>query len=109
MNFNEYQRLAYATATRKSYPKKIIFPAIGLGEEAGEVLGKIKKLWRNDRMKLTPKKRTELKKELGDALWYLNAIATDLGLTLDDVATTNLKKARSRKKRGKINGSGDNR
>jgi len=53
--------------------------------------------------------REEIKKELGDVLWYLAQISTELKIKLDDVAKTNLEKLFSRLKRGKIKGSGDNR
>jgi NTP pyrophosphatase (non-canonical NTP hydrolase) len=53
--------------------------------------------------------KEDLKKELGDILWYLSAVATDLGIDLDDVATTNYEKLKSRQERNVLQGSGDNR
>ena len=50
-----------------------------------------------------------LKKELGDVLWYISALASDLGVTLEDVAADNVAKLRSRAERGVLGGSGDNR
>jgi len=46
---------------------------------------------------------------LGDVLWYLAESCTALGIELDDVAAYNLAKLASRKERGQIKGSGDNR
>ena len=103
MRFNEYQEEASKTAI---YPEqyKVVYPALGLAGEAGEVAEKVKKHIRDGVLNVD-----DLKKELGDVLWYLAAIASDLGLNLDDVADSNLKKLRSRKERGVISGSGDNR
>ena len=103
MRFNEYQEEASKTAI---YPEQynIVYPALGLAGEAGEVAEKVKKHIRDGVLNVD-----DLKKELGDVLWYLAAIASDLGLNLDDVAESNLKKLRSRKERGVISGSGDNR
>ena len=103
MRFNEYQEEASKTAI---YPEqyKIVYPALGLAGEAGEVAEKVKKHIRDGVLNVD-----DLKKELGDVLWYLAAIASDLGLNLDDVAEANLQKLRSRQARGVISGNGDNR
>ena len=103
MRFYEYQEEASKTAI---YPEqyKIVYPALGLAGESGEVAEKVKKHIRDGVLNID-----DLKKELGDVLWYLAAIASDLGLNLDDVAESNLQKLRSRQARGVIGGSGDNR
>ena len=103
MRFYEYQEEASKTAI---YPEqyKIVYPALGLAGEAGEVAEKVKKHIRDGVLNVE-----DLKKELGDVLWYLAAIASDLGLNLDDVAESNLQKLRSRQARGVIGGNGDNR
>lgn len=103
MRFYEYQEEASKTAI---YPEqyKIVYPALGLAGEAGEVAEKVKKHIRDGVLNVE-----DLKKELGDVLWYLAAIASDLGLNLDDVADANLEKLRSRQARGVIGGNGDNR
>ena len=103
MRFNEYQEEASKTAI---YPEqyKIVYPTLGLAGEAGEVAEKVKKHIRDGVLNVD-----DLKKELGDVLWYLAAIASDLGLNLDEVAEANLQKLRSRQARGVISGNGDNR
>jgi len=103
MRFNEYQEEASKTAI---YPEqyKIVYPALGLAGEAGEVAEKVKKHIRDGVLNVD-----DLKKELGDVLWYLAAIASDLGLNLDEIAEANLQKLRSRQARGVISGNGDNR
>lgn len=112
MNFNDYQEEAISFAI---YPKSKewdlpLYPALGLAGEAGEVAEKIKKLMRDTDAKiLTFAQREDVARELGDVLWYCANLAEDLGLDLERVAELNLEKLRSRKDRGKISGSGDNR
>lgn len=105
MRFNDYQEKAYATAI---YPDSanVIYPALGLAGEAGEVANKVKKLVRGDTISLN---RDEMIGELGDVLWYLAVLAEDLGISLNVVAERNLKKLADRKARGVLQGSGDNR
>ena len=110
MDINEYQRAQISTAV---YPAefKVIYPTLGLTGEAGEVAEKVKKHIRDGtKHPMDYVEYTEnLKKELGDVLWYISAIASDLGFTLEDVAQTNIDKLQSRKDRNKLSGSGDNR
>lgn len=81
---------------------------IGLGEEAGEVLGKFKKA-RRDQGDLSNVDKEAIEKELGDVLWYIAAIASDLGLSLGKIADRNLAKLQDRTDRGTMQGSGDDR
>jgi NTP pyrophosphatase (non-canonical NTP hydrolase) len=108
MTFSEYQEAAISTAI---YPQEhsIIYPALKLAGEAGEVAEKVGKVLRDSGGAFTDEKRRELAKEIGDVLWYCAAISRDLGLNLDDVATANIAKLRSRQERGVLQGSGDNR
>ena len=93
------------------YPRAagLSYPALGLAGEAGEVAEQIKKSIRDDAGELTGQRRSALAKELGDVLWYLAQLATELDLDLDEVAAGNLDKLRSRQLRGVLSGSGDNR
>lgn len=109
MNFDDYQKKASKTAIYPNVGKNYIYPTLGLAGEAGEIAEKIKKVLRDDDGKLTQEKKAELQKELGDILWYVAQLSTELGLSLSKIATKNLKKLSSRKKRGKLHGSGDNR
>ena len=106
MNFNEYQKHARSTAI---YPKeyKVIYPALGLCGEAGEVAEKIKKTLRGDTHRSDQLHR--IADELGDVLWYLAILADDLGVELEDVAKWNVDKLQRRMKSNKIKGDGDNR
>ncbi|HLV36833.1 MAG TPA: nucleoside triphosphate pyrophosphohydrolase family protein, partial [Spirillospora sp.] len=87
----------------------IVYPTLGLVNEAGEVAGKIKKNFRDRDGEITDDDREALKGELGDVLWYLTQICTNLGLTLEEVAEANLDKLFSRLERGQIQGDGDHR
>ena len=108
-DFNTYQ-----TESRKTWGiipmnHSIVYPTMGLANEAGEVVGKIKKIFRDQNGRITEENRQSLKNELGDVLWYLTQIYTELGLTLEEVAETNITKLSSRQTRGKLGGDGDNR
>lgn len=109
MTFEEYQKLSRKTAIYPNKDKNFIYPTLGLCGEAGEVAEKIKKVLRDSDGILGEEKKEELKKELGDVLWYLSQIATELDLSFEEIAYFNIEKLNSRLKRGKISGSGDNR
>ncbi|MBI5731884.1 MAG: nucleoside triphosphate pyrophosphohydrolase family protein [Candidatus Magasanikbacteria bacterium] len=109
MTFQEYQKLSRRTAL---YPQKglnFVYPTLGLTGEAGEVAEKIKKILRDKEGKIDDASKEEIKKELGDVLWYLAQLSTDLGLSLDEVAQTNLTKLFDRMERNALAGNGDNR
>ena len=102
MTFNKYQQMCTSTAI---YPDKymVFYPALGLAGEAGEVANKVKKIMRDGA------DTSGLEKELGDVIWYVAAICSDLDIDMEDVAIKNLNKLTSRKQRGVLSGSGDNR
>lgn len=103
MDFKQYQTKAFTTATDSS--KNIYYMTLGMAGEAGEIANKVKKVMR-DNAELD---KDDIKKEIGDVLWYCAGLCTLLGIELEDVAETNIKKLLSRKERGVISGSGDNR
>lgn len=109
MNFNQYQKESRKTAIYPKKGKNFIYPTLGLVGEAGEVAEKIKKVLRDHKGIIDKERREELKKELGDVLWYLAQIATELNISLEEIAKENLKKLKSRQKRKKLHGCGDNR
>ena len=104
MDFHEYQTEAKKTAV---YDQPIIYPTLGLTGEAGEVAEKVKKMIRDDDGILTPERKALLIKELGDVLWYLAMIATDIDVDLEEVATSNIKKLFLRREKNMIKGDGD--
>lgn len=109
MTFEEYQKLSRETALYPDKDKNFVYPTLGLSGEAGEVAEKIKKVLRDKNGIIDQQTKEEIKKELGDVLWYCAQIATELGLSLDQVATFNIEKLFSRKDRGVLHGNGDNR
>ena len=109
MDFKAYQEKSRKTATYPSIGYNFIYPTLGLAGEAGEVVEKIKKLIRDKNGAVDEKAKQEITKELGDVLWYLSQLATELGLSLDEIANENLKKLFSRMERDKIQGDGDDR
>ncbi|MHB1538472.1 MAG: nucleoside triphosphate pyrophosphohydrolase family protein [Solirubrobacteraceae bacterium] len=108
MELSEYQRDSRATAV---YPRQewLAYPALGLAGEAGEVAEHAKKAIRDDGGVVSEERRGAMGRELGDVLWYVAQLASELGLDLDDVAEENLAKLRSRRERGVLSGSGDDR
>jgi len=87
----------------------LLYVALGLGGEAGEVQGKIKKILRDDNNQITAERCAQIVDEMGDALWYMSEIANLLGLDLGKIAKMNLEKLAKRKAEGKISGDGDKR
>ena len=115
MTFEKYQKLSDGTALYRDkvpFPSKessFVYPVLGLNGEAGEVAEKIKKILRDKGGEINEEDKEELAKELGDVLWYLSQTATELDLSLDEIAELNIEKLNSRKERGKLSGNGDNR
>lgn len=105
--FAIYQRESRKTWSVIHTDHSIVYPTLGLTNEAGEVAGKIKKIFRDRNGEINDADREALKQELGDVLWYLTQICTELGLTLEEVAEANLTKLFSRQARGVIQGDGD--
>jgi NTP pyrophosphatase (non-canonical NTP hydrolase) len=108
MDLSEYQRLSRRTA---EYPREawLAYPALGLAGEAGEVAEHAKKTIRDDGGRVTEERRAAMAKELGDVLWYVAQLASELKLDLDEIARSNLDKLLSRQQRGVLSGSGDDR
>lgn len=108
MELTDYQISALETAV---YPEQynIIYPALGMAGEAGEVADKVKKVIRDNNSQFTEEKKREIAKEIGDVLWYCAVLAHDIGFSLEEVGRMNIDKLKSRQKRGKLSGSGDNR
>lgn len=107
--FSTYQRESRKTWNVITMDHSIVYPTLGLVNEAGEVAGKIKKIFRDKGGAIDDVEREALKYELGDVLWYLTQICTELGLSLEEVAAANIEKLFSRLERGQIHGQGDDR
>lgn len=109
MNFNEYDERARKTAVYPNIGNNYVYPVLGLCGEAGEVSEKIKKVIRDFGGVMSDEQKEEIKKELGDVLWYVSAISSELGFTMEEVALKNLEKLGKRAEEGKLHGKGDNR
>lgn len=111
MQLDDFQGAALRTAI---YPGRqriggLVYATLGLANEAGEVAGKLKKVIRDEQGAVTVDSGEALLDELGDVLWYVAVVADELGYDLETVARRNIDKLRSRKERGVLGGSGDNR
>ncbi|MEB3208337.1 MAG: nucleoside triphosphate pyrophosphohydrolase family protein [Synechococcus sp.] len=109
MDFHTYQQRSRATACYPDAGANPIYPTLGLCGEAGEVADKVKKVLRDQGGEFSAEVIAALQLELGDVLWYVAQLATELGLELDQVAQANLDKLASRFARNVISGSGDSR
>lgn len=108
-SFGDYQRQSRSTWNLVRTDHPIVYPTLGLTNEAGEVAGKVKKIFRDKNGVISEADRDALCSELGDVLWYLTQICTDLGITLQEVADENLRKLAARAARGTLRGEGDER
>jgi NTP pyrophosphatase (non-canonical NTP hydrolase) len=108
VDLSDYQRLSRRTA---EYPRNdwLAYPALGLAGEAGEVAEHAKKAIRDDAGTVSAERRAAMAKELGDVLWYVAQLASELDLDLSEIADANLQKLLSRQRRGVLSGSGDDR
>lgn len=113
LSFTEYQLESAKTAI---YPESgegtiagVVYTTLGLAGEAGEIPNKVKKILRDNGGVITPEVVEAVGKEIGDVLWYVANLASELGLSLERVAEGNLVKLGSRMERGVLTGSGDDR
>jgi len=109
LTFEEYQRESRKTAIYPNKGENFVYPTLGLAGETGEISEIIKKVFRDKEGRIDEETRQKLFRELGDVLWYLANLATELNLSLGDIARENLEKLASRQKRGKLHGSGEER
>jgi NTP pyrophosphatase (non-canonical NTP hydrolase) len=98
MQLDDYQAAARRTAIYDDR-FRVVYPALGLASEAGEVCGKVKKVLRDRAGDFEKAPLAALQDELGDVLWYVAMLAADLGLSLEEIAVRNLDKLRSRSER----------
>jgi NTP pyrophosphatase (non-canonical NTP hydrolase) len=109
MDLTTYQTRAQKTALYPQVGSNPIYPTLGLCGEAGEVADKVKKVLRDRQGCFDPAAIDDLRLELGDVLWYVAQLASELGLDLGEIAEANLAKLASRAARNVIGGSGDRR
>jgi NTP pyrophosphatase (non-canonical NTP hydrolase) len=108
VELSDYQRRSRRTA---EYPREawLTYPALGLAGEAGELAEHAKRVIRDDAGEISDERRAAMAGELGDVLWYVAGLASELGLDLDQIARANLEKLLSRQRRGVLSGSGEDR
>jgi NTP pyrophosphatase (non-canonical NTP hydrolase) len=110
MTFDEYQKKAYSTnLTNKDEFRNLMQQILGLSDEVGEVQAIFKKWIRDQDADPAKLDLTNVKKELGDIMWYIAVVGEVLGLSLSEIVQYNVDKLADRKKRGTLPGSGDNR
>ena len=109
VTLDAYQEISNLTAIYPNKGSNMSYPALGLCGEAGEIATKVKKIYRNHDGVLTQEYREILSAELGDVLWYVAAIASELGVSLGKVALDNVAKLKDRQERNAISGDGDKR
>lgn len=109
MNFRDYQRAAKKTADYPDVGNNFIYPTLGLTGEAGEVAEKIKRVLRENKGTISNTVKEEIAYELGDVLWYIAALCSELDIDMESVAEDNLNKLTSRLIRGTLHGNGDHR
>lgn len=108
MTVKEYQEIINKTAV---FPKNIglTYCTLGLCGESGEVAEKVKKLYRDHNGEITEEFKQAVKKEIGDVLWYITALSSELGFTLEEVMEANYNKLMARRATNTLHGDGDNR
>ncbi len=109
LTFSEYQEKAKETALYPNVGKNPYYPSLGLAGEAGEIANKVKKIMRDKNDQIDDETREDIKKELGDVLWYVSAVAGEFGLDMGEIAEKNYDKLKKRLAEGTIKGNGDNR
>lgn len=114
MDFKEYNKesskeLFYPHSIAEGVSIAPLYLALGINGEAGEVGEKVKKVYRDSGGVFTPESILEIKKEIGDVLWYLNRLSEELGFSLEEASKLNIIKLQDRINREKLKGSGDNR
>ena len=105
ITFEQYSAEATKTRGKCETLPPLAMWALKLNGEAGEVAEKIGKHFRDG----TELDILGLIRELGDVLWYIDAIAEEIKSSLGEVAYHNIVKLRDRQERGVIGGNGDNR
>jgi len=108
-SFKEYQDIVLPLAVYPSVGFNLTYPALGLAGESGEVADKIKKVYRDYQGNVSDEMREALVKELGDVLWYITALSSELNVSLTQVAQKNVEKLLKRNRMGTIHGDGDDR
>ena len=109
MTPNEYQQRALQTAIYPNVGDNLIYPVLGISGECGEISEKVKKIIRDKEGIMNDSDREAIAKEASDVAWYLAILAHELKYSLEEIFQMNIDKLSSRKERGVLSGSGDDR
>lgn len=104
MKLNEYQEKAREFAVYPDLGNNIVYPALGLAGESGEVANQVKKVLRDDKGEISVSRGYALLDELGDCLWYVANLAAELEIDLEIVAQYNIDKLSKRAREDAIHG-----
>ncbi len=88
LSFNEYQERANELMSEEAKKEPLLNGVLGLTGEAGECADLYKKYLFQGH----PFDKEKMVKELGDVLWYIAEVCKGLGVSLEEVAKTNLDK-----------------
>lgn len=106
---DDYQQFALTTAIYPNRGNNLVYPTLGISGETGEVAEKVKKVIRDKGGVASDDDKAAIALELSDVCWYMATLADELGYKLSDIFEMNRAKLASRKERGVLSGSGDNR
>ncbi len=96
MDIAEYTKEVNRTCGIEDPRELLILAALGIAGESGEVVDALKKvLYHSHELDVV-----ELRKELGDLLWYIVLLCDTIGLSLDDVMQANVEKLQERYPQG---------
>lgn len=113
MDFNEYQkkcRLTDVGTSAQDYLKPgWIYYVLGIAGEAGELMEKIKKLFRDKKGIIDDEFKQMVIKEMGDYHWYSARLCDQFGIDYNEIPKQNTDKLLDRLERGVLHGDGDNR
>lgn len=105
MELNDYQDKVLKFRTESA---DAMYAMIGLSGEVGELHSLVAKAIR-DGIKDEAEFELNVKKELGDILWFVAAIAHDFETSMDEIANMNYYKLKDRFDRNAVGGSGNDR
>jgi len=113
MDFNEYQiecrKTDVGTSAQDCIKPGWLYYVLGVAGEAGEMVEKIKKLFRDKNGIIDDEFIQAVIKEMGDIQWYMARLADKFNIKFNEIPVANISKLSSRKKRNKLHGDGDNR
>ena len=113
MDFNEYQEKCGLTDVGTSAQDCIepgwLYYVLGIAGEAGELMEKIKKLFRDKNGVIDDEFKQMVIKEMGDYHWYSARLCSAFDIEYNEIPKHNTEKLLSRLERGKLHGDGDER